>query len=173
MFQFLYPKKYLMSVYELTPELLKSLGMETVIFDIDNTLVPYWIKEPDDKLKAYFASLREAGIVISVLSNSREERSRVFCRSMDIPYVYRAGKPGIKGLNKLIKKLGAKRESCLIAGDQIFTDVWCGNRGGIYSVLIKQVSPKDEWITKPKRGIERLVVKMYLRSERKKNENSR
>jgi hypothetical protein len=167
MLEFLYPKKYLASVYELTPDMLRSLGIETVIFDIDNTLVPYWIKEPDDKLKAYFTSLRDNGILVSVLSNSKEERSKVFCRSMDIPYVYRAGKPGIGGLNRLIEKLGVKRESCLIAGDQIFTDVWCGNRGGIYSVLIKQVSPKDEWITKPKRGIERVVVKMYLKKVEK------
>lgn len=171
MFKFLYPKKYLMSVYELTPEMLKDLGIETVIFDIDNTLVPYWIKEPDDRLKAYFTSLKDNGILVSVLSNSREERSRVFCKSMDIPYVYRAGKPGIGGLNRLIEKLGVRREGCLIAGDQIFTDVWCGNRGGIYSVLIKQVSTKDEWITKPKRGIERIIVNMYLKQEMKNSGN--
>ncbi len=169
MLEFLYPRDYLMSVYELTADFMKARGIDTVIFDIDNTLVPYWIKEPDDKLKAYFKSLRREGITVSVLSNSREERSRVFCQSMDIPYVYRAGKPLTGGLDRLIDKLGAKREKCLIAGDQIFTDVWCGNRGGIYSVLIKQVSPKDEWITKPKRGIERIVVRMYLRRERKKN----
>lgn len=171
MLEFLYPKKYLMSVYELTPQLLNDLGIETVIFDIDNTLVPYWIKEPDAKLKAYFMLLRDNGIQVSVLSNSKEERSRVFCRSMDIPYVYRAGKPGTGGLNRLIQKLGAKREKCLIAGDQIFTDVWCGNRGGVYSVLIKQVSPKDEWITAPKRGIERVIVKMYIKREMKNGGN--
>jgi hypothetical protein len=169
MLKFLYPKKYLMSVYELTPEMLKSLGIKTVIFDIDNTLVPYWIKEPDEKLCAYFTSLRDNGITISVLSNSKEQRSKVFCRSMNIPYVYRAGKPLTGGLNRLIEKLGVDRDGCLIAGDQIFTDVWCGNMGGIYSVLIKQVSPKDEWITKPKRGIERLVVKSYLKSLKENN----
>lgn len=169
MLEFLYPKKYLMSVYELTPALIKSLGMDTVIFDIDNTLVPYWIKEPDDKLKAYFTSLRNSGITVSVLSNSREERSMVFCRSMNIPYVYRAGKPLTYGLDRLIKKLGADRSRCIIAGDQIFTDVWCGNMGGIYSVLIKQVSPKDEWITKPKRGIEKIIVNMYLKKEMRKS----
>ncbi len=172
MFEFLFPKKYLNSVYELTPQMLKELGINTVIFDIDNTLVPYWIKEPDEKLREYFNSLRENGILISVLSNSREERSRVFCKSMDIPYVYRAGKPGIGGLKRLIDKLGVDKNSCLIAGDQIFTDVWCGNRYGIYSVLIKQVSPKDEWITKPKRGIERVIVNMYLKREMNKGGNS-
>ncbi len=172
MLEFLYPRKYLSSVFELTPQMLEELGITTVIFDIDNTLVPYWIKVPDDKLKAYFTALRQSGVTVSVLSNSREERSRVFCSEMGIPYVYRAGKPLTFGLKKLIKKLGADKSKCLIAGDQIFTDVWCGNMGGIYSVLIKQVSPKDEWITKPKRGIERIIVNMYLKKEMNKNAGS-
>lgn len=171
MLKFLYPKEYLMSVYEITPQKLNSLGITTVIFDIDNTLVPYWIKVPDSKLNKFFIDLRNAGINIAVLSNSKEERSRVFCHDLQIPYVYRAKKPLLYGIKKLLKKLNTPPEKCMLAGDQIFTDVWCGNKAGAYSVLIKQVSPKDEWITKPKRGIERLVVKMYLRSERKnKNE---
>lgn len=169
MLKFLYPKEYLMSVYEITPEKLKKLGIKTVIFDIDNTLVPYWIKVPDSKLNKFFIDLRQAGINIAVLSNSKEERSRVFCKDLSIPYVYRAKKPLLYGMKKLLKRLDLKPEECMIAGDQIFTDVWCGNRAGVYSVLIKQVSPKDEWITKPKRGIEKIIVKMYLRSERKKN----
>lgn len=168
MLKFLYPKEYLMSVYEITPEKLKQLGITTVIFDIDNTLVPYWIKVPNSKLNKFFIDLRNNGITIAVLSNSKEERSRVFCHDLQIPYVYRAKKPLLYGMKRLLKKLNVSPKECMIAGDQIFTDVWCGNRSGVYSVLIKQVSPKDEWITKPKRGIEKLIVKMYLRSERKK-----
>lgn len=168
MLKFLYPKEYLMSVYEITPEKLKQLGITTVIFDIDNTLVPYWIKVPNSKLNKFFIDLRNNGITIAVLSNSKEERSRVFCHDLQIPYVYRAKKPLLYGMKRLLKKLDVSPKECMIAGDQIFTDVWCGNRSGVYSVLIKQVSPKDEWITKPKRGIEKLIVKMYLRSERKK-----
>lgn len=167
MLKFLYPRLYLSSVFELSVDRLKSLDINTVIFDIDNTLVPYWIKEPTDRLKSYFTELRAAGITVAVLSNSREERSRVFCRELAIPYVYRAGKPGIKGMRRLLKRLGAEAKHSLIAGDQIFTDVWCGNRSGVYSVLIKQVSPKDELITAPKRPFEKIVLWFYLRSIRK------
>lgn len=166
MLKFLYPKLYLPSVYELTAEKLKSLNINTVIFDIDNTLVPYWVKTPDEKLKAYFQSLIDAGITVSVLSNSREERSRIFCSEMNLSYVYRAGKPGTKGMRKLLKKLGASPEHSLIAGDQIFTDVWCGNKSGVFSVLIKQITLKDELITLPKRPFEKIVLlfyKLYLK----------
>ncbi len=163
MLEFLYPKEYLPSVFYITPKKLKALGITTIIFDIDNTLVPYWVKEPTPELEGYFLDLRVNGITPTVLSNSREERSSVFCRKLKIPYVYRAKKPLRTGMELLLKKRGLKPSECAIAGDQIFTDVWVGNRCGVYSILVKQVSPKDEWITKPKRGIERLIVKHYCK----------
>ncbi len=168
MLEFLYPKEYLSSVLEITPEKLKKLGINTIIFDIDNTLVPYWIKVPTPELEKYFITLRESGITPAVLSNSREERSKVFCAGLEIPYVYRAGKPGVGGMDRLLEKLGRKPEECAIAGDQIFTDVWVGNRSGVYSFLIKQVDPKDELITAPKRPLERLIVRHYCKKYNKK-----
>lgn len=163
MLEFLYPKEYLPSVFYITSEKLKALDINTIIFDIDNTLVPYWVKEPTPKLEQYFLKLRNEGINIAVLSNSREERSKVFCARMKIPYVYRAKKPLKYGMLRLLEKLSLAPEHCAIAGDQIFTDVWVGNRCGVYSFLIKQVSPKDELITMPKRGIERLIVRHYCK----------
>lgn len=167
MFKFLYPKEYISSVFEMSAEKIKSLDMDTVVFDIDNTLVPYWIKVPDERLVEYFRSLENAGIKTAVLSNSKEERSKEFCAVTSMPYEYRAGKPGKKGFYALMEKIGSAPEKTMIMGDQIFTDVWCGNRVGAYSVLVKQVSPKDELITAPKRPFEKIIVKMYLRYIRK------
>ncbi len=167
MLEFLYPKEYLSSVFQLTEEKLKALDKDTLIFDIDNTLVPYWIKKPTDELKDYFNSLRKNGIKIAVLSNSKEIRSKTFCEEMDIPYYYRAKKPSADGMKKLLKKIDSKPEKAVIVGDQIFTDVWCGNKCGVYSVLVRQVSPKDELITAPKRPFEKIVLYFYLRKKRK------
>lgn len=168
MFEFLYPKEYLSSVFEITADKLKKLGLDTIIFDIDNTLVPYWIKVPDEKLTKYFNELLGKGIKIGVLSNSKEIRSKTFCMPVNIPYVFRAKKPGIRGFNLIMEKMGSSACRTMIVGDQIFTDVWCGNKAGAYSVLVKQVSPKDELITAPKRPFEKIIVNMYLKSEGKK-----
>lgn len=163
MFKFLYPKKYINSVFEIDSNVVKNLGLDTVIFDIDNTLVPYWIKKPDKKLVDYFKELRGNGIKIGVLSNSKEERSRIFCEDVGITYVFRAKKPSTKGFNEIMEKVGSVPKKSMIIGDQIFTDVWCGNKAGAFSVLVKQVSPKDELITAPKRPFERFIVKQYLK----------
>lgn len=175
MFEFLYPKEYLSSVFELTPERMKELGLDTIIFDIDNTLVPYWIKTPDKRLTEYFNRLRSSGIKLGVLSNSKEIRSRTFCTPVNIKYVYRAGKPGIKKFGEIMDILGSQPSKTAMIGDQIFTDVWCGNRAGAYSVLVKQVSPKDELITAPKRPLEKIVLMEYKRKKsiQKGNKNDR
>ena len=182
MLKFLYPKEYLPSVFQLTGKKLKALGKDTLIFDIDNTLVPYWIKTPTDELRVYFNSLRESGIKIAVLSNSKEIRSKTFCEEMGIPY-YGISSGKLRRyfdpknfsdpfrVLKLLKKIGSKAENSVIVGDQIFTDVWCGNKCGVYSVLVKQVSPKDELITAPKRPFEKIVLYFYLRRKRKEENN--
>lgn len=170
MLKFLYPKEYLSSVYEITIEKLIKLDIDTVVFDIDNTLVPYWIKEPDGKLKGFFKKLQDKGIKLGILSNSKEERSKVFCSSVKLPYVFKAKKPGVHGFYKIMEKLNSKSEKTMLVGDQIFTDVWCGNRVGAYSVLVKPVSKKDELITAPKRPLEKIVLKCYLRKEEKRND---
>ncbi len=168
MFKFLYPKEYLNSVFEITVDKLRSLGLDTIIFDIDNTLVPYWIKVPDNKLVSYFNKLKSGGIKVGVLSNSKEIRSKTFCAPINIPYVFRAKKPGVKGFLKIMEIMDSQPKKSMIVGDQIFTDVWCGNKVGAYSVLVKKVSPKDELITAPKRPFEKIIVNMYLKSEDKK-----
>ncbi len=163
---YLYPEIYLKSVFELDEKLLKKIGANTLIFDIDNTLVPYWVKTPTKELKEYFERLKNSGITIAVLSNSREERSKVFCAENNIPYYYRAGKPGVKGMKALLKRLGAVPEKSVLAGDQIFTDVLCANLSGVHSVLVKQVSKKDELITAPKRPFEKIVLFFYFRRKK-------
>ncbi|MBZ4668522.1 MAG: YqeG family IIIA-type phosphatase, partial [Defluviitaleaceae bacterium] len=57
-------------------------------------------------------------------------------------------------------------ETALI-GDQIFTDVWGGNKAGIKTILVVPVSERDEWVTKIKRGLERIVIKIYERQRKK------
>lgn len=170
MFRFLYPKEYMDSVFEINIENLKAWNIDTIIFDIDNTLVPYWIKEPDNKLKTFFKNLRLHNIKLGVLSNSKEIRSKEFCKSVDIPYVYRAKKPSTKGLLQIIDKLNSKIENTMLVGDQIFTDVWCANRAGVFSVLVKQISKKDELLTAPKRPFEKIVLRSYFKNRGYKND---
>ena len=49
----------------ITPEFLRSLGISALLIDIDNTLAPYEQPDPDDRIRAWFASLAENGIKVA------------------------------------------------------------------------------------------------------------
>ena len=44
-------------------------------------------------------------------------------------------------------------------GDQIFTDIWGGNRAGVYTILVKPVEVGGEgWFIALKRKLEKLFI---------------
>ena len=55
-------------------------------------------------------------------------------------------------------------------GDQIFTDVLGANRCKIFSILVNPISKKDLWMTRLKRPLEELVIKSYVKKQKKKEE---
>lgn len=70
-------------------------------------------------------------------------------------------KPLPRGLMKIRKKCGAKKEEMVIIGDQIVTDILCGNWYGIKTVLVDPLGVKDLKITGLNRKIENIIVKNY------------
>ena len=162
-----FPERYVETVFEIDLENLKNESIEAVIFDIDNTLVPYFVPRANDRIKHLFSKIKDKGLKVGVLSNNKERRVSLFCRDLNIEYVHKAGKPGVKGLGRLIKKLGVKNhKNTVIIGDQVFTDVLCGNRMGIHTILVKPVSQKDAFGTWLKRGVEALVINLYLKRKK-------
>ena len=163
----LYPKLYLKSIFDLDFEKLKKNGIKGIIFDIDNTLVPYDMAHPTKEIMDFFSRLKEEGFQIALASNNTEDRVLRFNEKLKVFAIHKSGKPSTSGLQKAMQLMNLKQDEVAMVGDQIFTDVFAGNRAGVMSVLVVPVSEKDEWITKIKRGIEKKVVSSYERDIRK------
>ena len=56
---------------ELTPQVLNGLGVRLLLCDLDYTLAPRQVEQPDDALRAWIGECREAGITVMILSNNR------------------------------------------------------------------------------------------------------
>ena len=67
-----------------------------------------------------------------------------FAKKVNSPYIYKGGKPSVKGYEKAMKVMGTGRETTFFVGDQLFTDVWGANRAGLYSILVRPINPKEE-----------------------------
>lgn len=166
MYKRFFPDTYIPSIFDIDTDYLKRNGIKAIIFDIDNTLVPYDVEEPTKEVLNLFQGLQEKGFKICLLSNNTKERVIRFKRGLKIIAIHRANKPLTGNLKRAMKFLGADKNSTAIVGDQIFTDVYAGNRAGLMTILVEPVSDKDEWITKVKRGLERRIIKAYEKASK-------
>ncbi len=157
-----FPKLYVDSIFHVPYETLAKDGVRGIIFDIDNTLVPYDIPDPTEEIFQLFEKLQAMGFKLCLLSNNNEARVTLFNKTLSLPAIHKAGKPSLKGINKAVELLNIGNAKAALIGDQIFTDVFCGNRRKLFTVLVKPVSSRDELTVRFKRGLESLMIKYYL-----------
>ncbi len=158
-----FPDIYVKSVYELPLEELKAKGIKGLVFDIDNTVAPFDIAEPENDLIELFLFLRKQGFRLCILSNNNKTRVRLFAKNLKTLAVHKAGKPGVKKLKHALEKLELSAENTAMVGDQIFTDMWCGHRAGLTCILTAPICKRDQLVTKVKRGLEKQVLKVYFK----------
>ena len=150
MFQCFYPGKIEDSTYVIPYENWKKMGIQGIIYDIDNTLVPHGAPADERAIKL-FEHLKELGLKTCLLSNNKEPRV----------------KPGAKGYKKAMGIMGTDIKTTLFVGDQLFTDILGANWLGIQTVLVKPINPKEEIQIVLKRYLEKPVLYCYRKSLKK------
>ncbi len=162
-----FPDVYVKSIFDMPLEDFKAKGIRVLIFDIDNTVAPFDVAEPDDKTADFFEYLRQQGFSLCLLSNNNRKRVELFNRKLKALPVWKAGKPGIKKLNEVIKNFGADNKSAAMIGDQVFTDMYCAHRANVLAVYTEPICNRDQLITKVKRGAEKIVLNIYKTRNKK------
>lgn len=164
-----YPDHEVASAYIINYAGLYELGYRGVIYDIDNTLVPHGAPA-DERAVALFEKLKALGYQTVLLSNNKEPRVKMFNDEVHSQYIFKAGKPGIKGYQKAMEMMGTNPENTIFVGDQLFTDVWGAKKAGISTYLVKPIHPKEEIQIVLKRKLERIVLFFYHRKlEKERN----
>ena len=153
----------------ITPEFLRSLGISALLIDIDNTLAPYEQPEPDERIRAWFASLAENGIRASLISNNHAPRVELFNRSLGLPAYPDSGKPKSRALLAAMREMGSTPENTAGLGDQLLTDTLAVHRLDMISLIVPPIKDKTTPFFKFKRWLE----KPYIRKYRKKAEAAR
>ena len=158
----LVPDLYCDDIYGITPEYLKEKGVEAVILDIDNTLVPYEIAEPTEEVRAWLTALSEAGIKIAFVSNNHAPRVELFNKTLGYHAFPDSGKPFKKACRAAMDAMGTKPENTAIIGDQVFTDVLAGRNAGLNcALLVKPIKDKTNLFFRTKRLMEVPILKKY------------
>lgn len=173
MFERLYPKAYIKSIYGYDFARAWDEGVRGLLFDVDNTLVPH-DAPGETKSAALMKRLRTQGFQLMIVSNNHEPRVKAFAEASGIPgYIYLAHKPSPKGYLAACKKMGLKPQQVRFFGDQIFTDIWGANNAGVYSVLVEPIDRStDLFKIRLKRLLEKPVLFCYFRKCRKEKQSS-
>ncbi len=145
---------------------MERAGICGFILDIDNTLaVPDKRDIPDD-IAAWLNKQKADGVPMVLLSNNSAERIASFAEHTGLPFVAKGGKPGAKGYRKAAEKLGLPLYQCAAVGDQLFTDVWGGNRAGAVTVLTEPFYEDQTKFIVFKRKLERPLLKKYRKQQK-------
>lgn len=125
------------SIYDIAPEELERSGVRLLLADLDNTLAAYGQRTASPELHTWKEALARHGVTLFILSNSRKPtRARTFAESLGVPFVGHAGKPKTGAFFRVMERQGVTPEETAIVGDQIFTDIWGGNRSGVHTYLV-------------------------------------
>lgn len=154
----LYPKVYVPSLFHINLDDLKRKGIKAILFDIDNTIIPWDRKDLDPKIETWFRNLCRDGFKVCFVSNNNETRVAALACSLQVPGVHKAAKPRRKGLRNALSILGVNIRETAFVGDQVFTDVLAGNRLGLYTILVSPLAGKEFIGTRINRKLEKLIL---------------
>ena len=168
--ELLMPDYYFEHFYNITPEFLLGNGIRALLIDIDNTIAPYEVAEPDEKIKAWFASIKSAGISAAFISNNHAKRVELFNKDLGLIAFSDSGKPSTKTLRIAVQKMGVPLSCVAFLGDQLLTDALAAHRLGVPAIIVPPIKDKTSLFFKAKRLIERPYMRKFLKKlESEKN----
>lgn len=141
------PIIYQNSIFDITYSKLKEKGIKILLFDLDNTIIPFYDKIVLTTTKEFFRNLK-LDFQIIIVSNSLEKRVKMIASQLEVDYISFALKPSLQALKKILRKYPINKNEMLIIGDQLLTDLKAGSNFGIDTILVTPLAQKELWITK-------------------------
>lgn len=152
------------SLTDIDPEMLQKQGINLLMLDFDNTIVPYTTNTPTPQMDAWLRRMLASDVRICVVSNSKRDRVPVFCKERGMDCVTHAKKPFSKGIRVCMEKYGLEPSQCALAGDQIFTDTLGANCAGVMSILVTPINNHNIWLK-----LRHLAEKPFIFIAKKRN----
>ena len=157
------PDYYFYHFYDITVDFLKQNGIESLLCDIDNTLAPYEVEEPDETIIEWVRTLTENGIKITLVSNNTEERVTKFIEKLMIPAYFDARKPSIEFYVSAMKLVKVPVCRTAVLGDQLLTDALAGKWCGLTVFIVPPIKDKKTFFFRFKRLLEKPFLACYLK----------
>ncbi len=152
------PTLYYRGVTDIDLDELRARGVDTLLVDIDNTILPRDTGQMVQELNDWAAALLGEGFKVCLVSNNWHAHVKRVADAIGLCMVSKALKPLPFGFRKAARLLGSQPSKTAIIGDQVFTDILGGNMLGMTTVLVQPLSASDAPHTLVLRRIEQRLL---------------
>ena len=157
-------------IEEIPTAFFAQKGIRALLLDVDNTLTGDNSQEVKPEVTAWLERQRQAGLRLFVISNNREARVAPFAGRLGLEYIADAAKPSKKVVLAKMKEFGVSPQQTALIGDQLFTDILCGNLCGCVTILVEPYAPEGYGLYRIKRPLEKPFLRGYYRRKRRESE---
>lgn len=158
------PDQYVPSLSDVSLDDLKSRGLEALLLDLDNTMLPWQSTLIPVETREWINEAKRLGFKLCIISNTHHPRRlRRIADDLEIASIYGALKPRRCGFARACEMLDVEPEKCAVIGDQILTDILGGNMAGARTILVKPMARREFVGTKISRFFERIILGLLRR----------
>ncbi|PGK51290.1 YqeG family HAD IIIA-type phosphatase [Priestia megaterium] len=151
---------------DITPTWCQQQGIKYILSDLDGTLAA-WNEPCDTQFVKWYREIEKVGGAVIITSNNSDKRVREFTETCKLVGYGKCNKPSTHKIKRELLDKGLLTDHCLFLGDQLFTDVWVGQKLGMRTALVEPLGEYEPMVTKSKRWIESLLKKTWKEAVRK------
>jgi len=152
------PDYYYGSVDDIDLDGLRAHGVDTLLVDLDNTLLVRNSATVTESAQRWAELVAEKGFRVCIVSNNWHERVSAVAQALGFELVSKALKPLPFAFLVALRRVGARRKTAAVIGDQMFTDIAGGKFLGLTTILVTPLSQSDLPHTLLLRRIERRLL---------------
>lgn len=154
------PTEIYENVESINLEKLLEKGIDTLLLDVDNTILKYTEKTISLRKLKWIHRAKALGFTIFVLSNnSSKRRIEKLANEIEVKGLYFSLKPFPFAAQEHMNDYQLSKSQCAVIGDQLFTDIILGNMLGVHSILVDPMDKSVSLIKTAQREIELNILK--------------
>ena len=137
---------------------LQARGIDSLILDLDNTVVAWRRYDVPESIVRWIENARARGMKLCIVSNTwNKDRLDEIAAKLSVLSLSRAAKPRRRGFKAAMELIGSEPRTTAAIGDQTLTDVFGGNRAGLYTILVSPILSAEFVGTRVNRLLEKLI----------------
>ena len=153
------PDSYYPSIYKIDYQTLKKEKIDTLLFDIDNTITKVDDLNIPKETADLMENLKKQGFKILLFSNNHEQRAKPVAKKLNLPLLSDAGKPTKEAYDKALNILNSTKENTAAIGDQLLSDIVGAKKYRIKAILVDQLSKENNIQTGMAQKLQKHMIK--------------